>query len=383
MRNDRWHPLIDREKQQIARRYHNEHFLLSLISTSVSVIIIIAIIKLQISQKVFEIITALTFSRFLQVFFYFTFFYLLYSIIILPFSYIGGFKIEHKYSFSTQTLKAWFCDEIKSFFVGLVLGVLVMEVLYAITFYAPDMWWLYFSLIMIVFSVVLSNLAPVLILPLFYKTMPVPDGSLKNRIKEICEKADINIEGVYTINLSSKSKKANAAVVGLGNTKKILLGDTLLAKYDENEILVALAHEITHYQEHHIWYLILWQSIITLVIFYLFYRLHNYVYHWAGFNNISDIAAFPVFVLVFSILLFVFKPLGAAISRHYEKKADHGALILTEIPQYFISLIAKFCNQELALAYPNPLIEFYSYLHPSAGKRIAFAEKFMKRTQNV
>ncbi|MGQ9816338.1 MAG: M48 family metallopeptidase [bacterium] len=383
MRNDQWHPLIDYKKQQIARRYHNEHLVLSLISTGVLIIIIIAIIKLQISQKVFESITGLTSSRFLQVFFYFTFFYLFYSIIILPFSYIGGFKIEHKYNFSTQTLKAWFCDVIKSFFVGWVLGVLIIEVLYAITFYAPDMWWLYFSLIMIAFSVVLSNLAPILILPLFYKTMPVPDGDLKNRIKEICERVDINIEGVYTINLSSRSNKANAAVVGLGNTKKILLGDTLLTKYDENEILVTLAHEITHYQEHHIWYLILWQSIITLIMFYLFYRLQDYLYHWAGFNNVSDIAAFPVFVLVFSILIFVFKPLGAAISRYYEKKADYGALILTKNPEYFISLMAKFCNEELALAYPNPLIEFYHYSHPSPGKRIAFAEEFMKRAQDA
>ncbi|MGQ9464260.1 MAG: M48 family metallopeptidase [bacterium] len=383
MRNDQWHPLIDYKKQQIARRYHNEHLVLSLISTGVLIIIIIAIIKLQISQKVFESITGLTSSRFLQVFFYFTFFYLFYSIIILPFSYIGGFKIEHKYNFSTQTLKAWFCDVIKSFFVGWVLGVLIIEVLYAITFYAPDMWWLYFSLIMIAFSVVLSNLAPILILPLFYKTMPVPDGDLKNRIKEICEKVDINIEGVYTINLSSRSNKANAAVVGLGNTKKILLGDTLLTKYDENEILVTLAHEITHYQEHHIWYLILWQSIITLIMFYLFYRLQDYLYHWAGFNNVSDIAAFPVFVLVFSILIFVFKPLGAAISRYYEKKADYGALILTKNPEYFISLMAKFCNEELVLAYPNPLIEFYHYSHPSPGKRIAFAEEFMKRAQDA
>ncbi|MGQ9535135.1 MAG: M48 family metallopeptidase [bacterium] len=383
MRNDQWHPLIDYKKQQIARRYHNEHLVLSLISTGVLIIIIIAIIKLQISQKVFESITGLTSSRFLQVFFYFTFFYLFYSIIILPFSYIGGFKIEHKYNFSTQTLKAWFCDVIKSFFVGWVLGVLIIEVLYAITFYAPDMWWLYFSLIMIAFSVVLSNLAPILILPLFYKTMPVPDGDLKNRIKEICERVDINIEGVYTINLSSRSNKANAAVVGLGNTKKILLGDTLLTKYDENEILVTLAHEITHYQEHHIWYLILWQSIITLIMFYLFYRLQDYLYHWAGFNNVSDIAAFPVFVLVFSILIFVFKPLGAAISRYYEKKADYGALILTKNPEYFISLMAKFCNEELVLAYPNPLIEFYHYSHPSPGKRIAFAEEFMKRAQDA
>ncbi|MGQ9702225.1 MAG: M48 family metallopeptidase [bacterium] len=383
MRNDQWHPLIDYKKQQIARRYHNEHLVLSLISTGVLIIIIIAIIKLQISQKVFESITGLTSSRFLQVFFYFTFFYLFYSIIILPFSYIGGFKIEHKYNFSTQTLKAWFCDVIKSFFVGWVLGVLIIEVLYAITFYAPDMWWLYFSLIMIAFSVVLSNLAPILILPLFYKTMPIPDGDLKNRIKEICEKVDINIEGVYTINLSSRSNKANAAVVGLGNTKKILLGDTLLTKYDENEILVTLAHEITHYQEHHIWYLILWQSIITLIMFYLFYRLQDYLYHWAGFSNVSDIAAFPVFVLVFSILIFVFKPLGAAISRYYEKKADYGALILTKNPEYFISLMAKFCNEELVLAYPNPLIEFYHYSHPSPGKRIAFAEEFMKRAQDA
>jgi len=383
VKNRRWHPLIDQEKQKIARRYHNEHLLLSLISSGVSIIIIIIIIKFQISQKFFVIIMGLTSLRVLQAFLYFLAFYLLYAIISLPFSYISGFKVEHKYNFSTQTIKDWFGDELKSFFVGLILGIIIFEILYLITYYAPDLWWFYLSLIMILFSVVLANLAPVLILPLFYKTTPIADGDLKNCIKEICENAGIKIKGVYTINLSSKSTKANAAVVGLGNTKKILLGDTLITKYNEDEILVTLAHEITHYQGQHIWYLILWQSIIMLVMFYLFNLLYHYGYQWAGFMSIAEIAAFPVFVLLFAILSFIFKPFGSAISRYYEKKADAGALSLTENPSALISLMSKFCNQELAIAYPNPIIEFYSYTHPSPGKRIEFAEKMLKETQNV
>ncbi|MEO0185684.1 MAG: M48 family metallopeptidase [candidate division WOR-3 bacterium] len=383
MRKKKFHPLIDEEKQQIARKYHKEHRVVNVVSSAVSIVILLLIIGFQISQKFFGVITDISDLRIIQAFLYFVVFYSVYFLISLPFGFIGGYRIEHKYNFSTQTIKGWFMDEIKSFIVGLVLGLIVIEVLYLITFSCPKLWWLYLSILMILFSVVLANLFPVLILPLFYKTTPLADGNLKERIKEICGKAKMKIEGVFTINLSSKSTKANAMVVGLGNTKKILLGDTLISKYNENEIIATLCHEITHYQQHHIWYLILWNSIITFIVFYLLYRIHPVFYRLAGFENISDIAGFPLFVLLFGLLSFLLKPIISGISRFYEKKADAGALTLSENPQAFIELMAKFCNQELTIAYPHPLIEFYSYSHPSIGRRIEFAEKFQKENHNA
>ncbi|MGB9720998.1 MAG: M48 family metallopeptidase [bacterium] len=383
MKRHRTHSLIDEEKQKIARKYRKEHLIVSIVSSVVSIVILVLIIKFQVSKIFFAGISDLTDSRILQAFLYFLAFYLLYFLISLPFGFIGGYKIEHKYNFSTQTSREWFKDEVKSFFVGLILGLIVFEILYFVTYESPRLWWLYLSLLMILFSVVLSNLFPVLILPLFYKTTPLTDGDLKDKIKEICDRAKMTIEGIFTINLSSKSTKANAMVTGLGNTKKILLGDTLISKYNEDEIIVTLCHEIAHYQQHHIWYLILWNSIITLASFYLLYLIYPAIYKYAGFVEISDISAFPVFVLIFALLSFILKPLGSGISRFYERKADSGALILSKNPQVFIELMAKFCNQELAIAYPHPLVELYSYTHPSIGKRIEFAERFQKENDNA
>ncbi len=383
MKRNKSHPLIDEAKQKIARKYHKENRIVDITSLVVSIIILILIIKFQISQKFFDIIAGITHLRIIQALIYFIVFYSLYFFISLPFGFISGYKIEHKYNFSTQTLKEWLNDEIKSFLIGLILGLIIFEILYFITYKSSGLWWLYLSLLMILFSVVLVNLFPILILPLFYKTTPLTDEDLKNKIKEICEKEKLNIEGIFTINLSSKSKKANAMVVGLGNTKRILLGDTLLSKYNEDEIIVTLCHEITHYQKHHIWYLMLWNSIITFLIFYILYRIYPVVYKFTGFQNISDISAFPVFLLIFSLISFFLKPVRSAISRHYERLADYGALVLSKNPQAFIELMAKFCNQELAIAYPHPLIEFFSYTHPSIGRRIEFAERFQKENKNV
>jgi STE24 endopeptidase len=165
----------------------------------------------------------------------------------------------------------------------------------------------------------------------------------------------------------------------LGNTKRILLGDTLLAKYTTDETLTALAHEIIHYREHHTWWLILWQSMITIVMFYLFYRVQPFVYSWFGFEQAADIAAFPLFALLFAALSYLFRPISSALSRYYERRADRGALTLTTNPDAFISLIAKLCNEQLSIAYPNPVVEWYKYSHPSPGRRISFAEKWESR----
>jgi STE24 endopeptidase len=282
--------------------------------------------------------------------------------------------LEHRYHFSTQHFKAWFSDWLKSFLVGFLLGALVFEAIYLITAASPHLWWLWLSFIMIIFSVILANLFPVIILPLFYKTSPIEHESLKKRIEDVCAQTHINIRGIFSINLSSKSRKANAAVVGFGNTKQILLGDTLIADYTEDETIAALVHEITHYKEHHIWWLMLWQSLITVAMFYVFHRIYPFVYAWVGFEHISDIAAFPVFTILFTIISIVFKPLTSAISRYYEHRADQGTLDLTRNPEAFISLMAKFCNNQLIIAYPNPVVEWYRYSHPSPGNRIKFAE---------
>jgi STE24 endopeptidase len=265
---------------------------------------------------------------------------------------------------------------VKSSVVSFVLGVIIFEVLYLITHISINLWWFWLSLIMIFFNVILANLFPILILPLFYKTAPVENDDLKEKISTLCNRAQIRIKGIFTINLSSKTTKANAAVVGLGNTKRILIGDTLLQNYSEDEILSVCAHETIHYREHHIWWSILWQSSITLIMFYVFYTIYPFLYGLVGFEKISDIAAFPLFITIFTVLSLIIKPLTSALSQYYERRADKGALDLTRTPDVFINFMAKVCNKQLVIAYPHPIIEWYMYSHPSPGNRIKCAENW-------
>ena len=368
------HPLIDKEKQKLARRYKKDSLMVSIFSYVTSALFLVVLLYFDISKSFVAVVNGVVYFRPALIFIFFASLYIVYSIISFPFSYIDGYVIEHKYRFSTQNFKAWLIDWIKSFFVSFVLGAIVFEFIYLITHVSPYLWWLWLSGVMILFSVVIVNLFPVLILPLFYKTSPIENESLRSKVEALCVKTKINAEGIYSINLSSKSTKANAAVTGLGNTKRVLLGDTFISGYAEDEIMPVLAHEIIHYREHHIWRSILWQSLITLGMFYGLYRIHPYFYRLAGFERISDIAAFPVLALIFAVLSFVLKPLSSSISRYYERRADRGALELTNNPEGFISVMAKFCNKQLMIAYPHPLIEWYKYSHPSPGNRIAFAE---------
>jgi len=369
------HPLIDKDRQEIARHYRNDNLKWNIVSLIISALFLIVILIFGISKVFADFLSVYINARPLLIAAYFSALYFAFSFMSLPFAYVEGYSIEHKYGFSTQNRRDWFMDWLKSSAVTYVIGLIVFEVIYLIIPAAPFLWWLWLSLFMIGFSVILANVFPVVILPLFYKSSPIEDGELKGEITELGGRAGVGIKGVYSIDLSSKTTKANAAVVGLGNTKRILIGDTLISKYETGEILSAVAHEIVHFREHHMWWLILWQSFITVLMFYVFFRLQPFVYGWFGFDHASEIAAFPLFALIFAVISYIFRPIGAALSRYYERRADRGALNLTGNSEAFVSLIAKFCNEQLSIAYPNRFVEWYKYSHPSPGKRIAFAEK--------
>ncbi|UCD04815.1 MAG: M48 family metallopeptidase [candidate division WOR-3 bacterium] len=379
MPSQRTHPLIDAERQKIARRYRNNNLRLSIGSLIVSAVLLAVILLLDLSKGFVGLLSGTIGTRPLLIAVYFSALYFVFSFLTLPFGYAEGYVIEHKYGFSTQNRRAWFMDWLKSFLVTYVIGLLVFEVIYLLIPLAPTLWWLWLSAIMIGFSVILTNVFPVVILPLFYRSSPIQNDEVNKEITQLSSRAGVDVQGVYSIDLSSKTTKANAAVVGLGNTKRILIGDTLLSKYELNEVLSAVAHEIVHYSEHHMWWLILWQSLTTLLMFYIFYRIQPVVYAWFGFVSAADVAAFPVFAIIFFAISYVFRPVGAGLSRYYERRADSGALELTGDTLAFVHLIAKFCNEQLSIAFPNRFIEWYKYSHPSPGKRIEFAERWRKK----
>ncbi|HEX9922330.1 MAG TPA: M48 family metallopeptidase [Anaerolineae bacterium] len=299
-----------------------------------------------------------------------------YSILTAPLNYYSGFVLPHKYGQSTQSLAEWLKDQVKGLLIAGMLGLIVLEIIYALLGAAPQTWWLWAGLIMLIFTVLLSNLAPVLIFPLFFKYQPLEDEDLVERLTRLAERAGTKVKGVYVFDMSSKTVAANAALMGLGNTRRIVLGDTLVDKFSANEIETVLAHELGHHLHKDLPLGIVVQSALTLIGFWL----ADLVMRWGiaafGYRGLTDPAALPLLLIALSVFGLVTMPLGNLWSRWREVKADEYALKTTKQPQAFISAMTRLANQNLAEAEPPAWVEFLLHSHPSISKRVAMAQNY-------
>ena len=302
----------------------------------------------------------------------------IYFLLDLPLGYYSGFVLPHRYGLSTQTLGGWVVDLIKSALLGGVLGLLVIEIIYYVLRISPDLWWLWAGLILLFFSVILANLAPVLLMPLFYKFVPLEEehADLVDRLMNLADRAGTRVRGVYQFDMSRRTKAANAAITGLGNTRRIILGDTLINEFSPDEVETILAHELGHQVHRDIPIGILVESIITLGGLYLASLGLQWGVEVFGFEGIADIAAFPLFGLVVGAYGLVTMPLGNAFSRWRERRADEYALKATGNGQAYASALTRLANQNLAEADPEPWVEVLLYSHPALNKRIAMAESY-------
>jgi STE24 endopeptidase len=260
--------------------------------------------------------------------------------------------------------------------VGGVLALIVIEIIYFVLRISPNLWWLWAGLILLFFNVILANLAPVLLLPLFYKFVPLEEehDDLVARLMNLAERAGTHVRGVYKFDMSRRTKAANAAITGLGNTRRIILGDTLINEFTSDEIETVLAHELGHQVHRDIPIGILVESVITLGGLYLAALVLQWGVGVFGFESVADIAALPLFALVIGIYGLVTMPLGNAYSRQRERRADEYALQTTGKGAAYASALTRLANQNLAEADPEPWVETLLYSHPALNKRIAMAE---------
>lgn len=294
----------------------------------------------------------------------------------LPLDFLGGFWLEHRYGLSNLTLGAWVKDQLKGFAVGGVLAALSVEVLYGTMRRWPDGWWIISGMIFIAFFVLLANLAPVLIFPIFFKFKPLENPSLTARLLELSRRAGSRVKGVFEWKLSEKSKKANAALVGLGNTRRIILADTLLDKFTEDEVEAVLAHELGHHVHRHMLQGLAVQVAATFLGFFLVDMALRRFGGFFGFEGLSDFVNLPLLLLVGTTLALVLLPAVNAHSRSMERQADAYALGAVSDRSAFVSCMEKLAALNLAERKPHPWIEFVFHSHPSIEKRIAFAQKF-------
>jgi STE24 endopeptidase len=299
-----------------------------------------------------------------------------YLLLTAPLTYYSGFVLPHRYEQSNQTLKAWLWDQFKGFLIAGVLGLIVLEIIYALLGAFPQTWWLWTGLVMLLFTVLLSNLAPVLIFPLFYKYKPLDDEDLVHRLTQLAAKAGTRVKGVYVFDMSSKTVAANAALMGLGSTRRIVLGDTLVEKFTASEIETVLAHELGHHVHKDLPLGIIVQSLLTLAGFWL----ADIVIRWGittfNYNGLTDPATLPLLMVAMSVFGLVTMPLSNAWSRWREVKADAYALEMTRKPHAFINAMTRLANQNLADAEPPAWVEFLLHSHPSINKRVAKARAF-------
>ena len=285
-----------------------------------------------------------------------------------------GFRLERRFKLSNQRFSSWLWDEIKGFLVSLVLGSIVIELLYFTIRQWPQNWWLLAWGLFMGLFILLAQLAPVVLFPIFYKFEPLEDEELKRRLIMLGQRAGTQVRGVYRWRLSEKSKKANAALTGLGNTRRIILADTLLDNYTPDEIEAVLAHELGHHVHRHILKSILIQAGTTLVGFWA----ANFTLHYAVdrhmFEELSDFANLPLLALVSVVLGFVLMPALNAYSRYNERQADRYAFESITTIDPFVSSMNKLAEQNLAERTPSKWVEWFFHSHPSISRRLAAAE---------
>ena len=379
---------LDDGRQEKARRYARQRQTLMIANLAVSAVVIVILLFSGLS---FWLRDALAFAAGwrpiadwepLRTGLYFMALGAAVAIIDAPLAWYGGYVLPRRYGISTQRLGGWLLDGLKSLAISLPIEILAVEFVYLLLAVSPNAWWLWTGLAMLLFTVVLANLGPVLLLPLFYKLTPLPDGDVKQRALALAAQAHTRVRGIYSMNMSAKTTAANAAVMGLGNTRRIVIGDTLLNQYTPDEIEVVVAHELGHQVHRDIPKLILVQTATMLGGLYLVnLALHAVVAAIPAFHGLSDPATMPLVAAVLGVFGLIVLPLTNGFSRTVERQADGYALESTGKVSAFISAMTRLANQNLSELNPHPLVEFFLYNHPSIGNRLAFARKYAGKTE--
>jgi STE24 endopeptidase len=312
---------------------------------------------------------------------------LIYVLLLMLLNEVGSFPLslystlvlEHRYELSNETFKSWFGDQVKSLAVGLILGGGAAGLVYWCIRISPERWWLLAGGAFALLIVGLTNLAPVVLLPLFYSVKPLDRDALRQRLLALADRAGARVLGAYEWGLADKTRKANAALAGVGGTRRILVSDTMLAEYSDDEIEVVLAHELAHHVHGDIWKGILFESLLILAGFYVAAEALRALATpdgALGLRGVDDVAGLPLLVIVAGAVSLVMVPVAHAMSRAFERSADRFALDLTRNPGAFVSAMKRLGAQNLAEEHPSRLVQWLFYSHPPIRERIAAAQAF-------
>jgi len=381
---------IDEARQKQAREYGRIRRWLSYLDLAIGTLGILLILVTGLDREIRNVLAVMPLLDWqprlgwfpLQILGYFLVLLLGYQLVTAAISYYAGFVLPHRYKLSTLSFKNWLLDLFKGLALSIVFEALVLELIFASLSYQPQWWWLWVAAILLFFSVIMANLAPVLIFPLFYRFTPLPEGELTQRLLALVERANTRVRGVFTIHLSEKTTAANAALMGLGNTRRIVLGDTMTDRYTIDEIEVVLAHELGHHVHRDIWKLLVSQSVLTLLGLYVANGLLHWVVDTQHYISLTDAALLPFLFLLMGLFGLIVMPVSNTYSRSIEYQADEYALQATRKIDAFKSAMTRLANQNLSEIEPSPMVEALFHSHPSVRKRLQHADEFAARASS-
>jgi STE24 endopeptidase len=366
---------MDEKRKKLAKKYEKIKLISGIGESIVSFILLLLFLLLGYSKQLQDYSLGVINNPYIALFIYLAILGIVSIILSFPLDYYFGFRLEHKFGLSNQSFSKWIIEDLKSFAVGIVLGVPILLLFYYILL-NYHLWWLWFGCVIVVYSVILVQIAPVLIFPIFYKFKPLEREDLKQKIINLCTKVGFKVKGVFSFDMSKNTKKANAAFTGLGKTKRIILGDTLLSGFSDEEIETVFAHELGHYKKGHIKKNIFLSFAATFAELFIIYLIYSSLYDRFGFQHPWDIGALPLLAIISGVLGFISKPIFSTLSRMFEYEADRFAVDTTRNITAFKSTMEKLAFQNLADEQPNRFVEFWFRSHPSIKHRIEAGERY-------
>jgi STE24 endopeptidase len=302
--------------------------------------------------------------------------FVLYEIVQLPFAYYQGMILERRYGLSTETRGHWWRNQGKAAALVLILAIAAALLVLALVRWSPQGWWILASVTFVGILVVLAQLAPVLLLPLFYDFRPLDRPELVQRLVALADRAGAQVLGVFEWRLGDRTRKANAALAGIGRTRRILLSDTLLAEHSDDEIEVILAHELAHHVHRDIWSGLALETGLIALGFFAADRALTMFAGSFGLEGKGDVAALPILLLAAGAISILFLPIANGLSRVHERRADRYALRVTGNAAAFISAMKRLAAQNLAEERPSRVVEVLLHSHPSTKERIEAAQRW-------
>jgi len=294
----------------------------------------------------------------------------------LPFDYYHGFVIEERYGFNTKTLKIWISDLVKGLLVMIVLGGFLLSALLLMLKYLGENWWIWAWAVFLCFQLLITVLYPTIIAPLFNAFTPLEAGDLKIGIKRLAQREGLDIEGIYQMDATRRTRHTNAYFSGLGKAKRIVLFDSLIQCHSHAEILSILAHEIGHLKKNHIKKQILLSGFVSLLLFFLAAKLMAWekLYESFGFSAMSPYVGLFLVGILWEPVNFFLSPIGKAVSRKFEREADFYSLGILKTAKPLVTALKKMAKENLSNIRPHPLYVFFNYSHPPLLERIEYLE---------